>query len=175
MESISEQGDRTEAVHDGLAQLAPRAHELLAGLRRVPAVAGSHRDYGLAAHRIGHSRQRGKVHERDRGGHLVRKVRDPAAVEVENLLSLLDREVDAPAVDGGKGVEGKFEGGDDAVVAAATLEAPEEIRVLVGARFDQLAVGRDHFGLAHALGGEPILAPKPTEPAAQCVADDADP
>src|SRR5918994_3761322 len=45
----------------------------------------------------------------------------------------------------------------------------------MGRRLDQLAIGRNEFGLAHALRGEPVLAPEPTVTAAQRIADDAHP
>ena len=71
------------------------------------------------------------------------------------------------------------ERGDDAEVAAAAAQRPEQIGVLVGGRPDDAALGGDHVGGKQVVDGEPVLAHEEADAAAEGepgdagVADDA--
>jgi hypothetical protein len=71
-------------------------------------------------------------------------------------------------------MEAHLERGRDAEVAAAAAQRPEEVGVLVGARGDDRAVGRDDLGPEQAVGREAMLAREPPHTAAERVAGDAD-
>ncbi len=65
------------------------------------------------------------------------------AVELEQLARPLNREHDVAADDLPlHRVQAELEARDDAEVAAAAADRPVEVRVLVGARMPELAVGR---------------------------------
>src|SRR5205085_1647935 len=63
--------------------------------------------------------------------------------------------------------------GDDAEVAAAATEPPEELGVLVFGRGDDLALGGDDVGADQVVGGEAELALEPAAAGAEREADDA--
>src|SRR5437773_7294917 len=56
-------------------------------------------------------------------------------------------------------MEGELESGDDAEVAAASSQSPEQVDVLVGRRCDPLAGGGDE------LGADEVVARQAEEPA----------
>src|SRR5215211_1144371 len=116
-----------------------------------------------------------EVRERNRRGHLVGERIDPPVIELKHLRCPLQRAEEVPTEDRRKGVESELKRSDDPEVAPAALEAPEEVRVLVGAHLEQLTIGGYHVGLAHALGVEAVLAPQPGETPAHGVADHAHP
>src|SRR5436190_8637512 len=66
-----------------------------------------------------------------------------------------------------------MERGDDAEVAAAAAQAPEQIGVLGFGRDDLAAVGGDDLGLHEVVAGEAELALEPTAAAAEREATDA--
>ena len=70
-------------------------------------------------------------------------------------------------------MEPVLERGDDAEIAAAAAQAPEQFRVLLGARRHQFAVGGDDVGRDEVVAAEPVLAHQPAEPAAQGQPGDA--
>ena len=70
-------------------------------------------------------------------------------------------------------MQAELELGDDAEVPAAAAEAPEEIRVLVGARAHELAVGGDDVGREQVVDREAVLALQPADPAAEREPGDA--
>src|SRR5690606_23924930 len=59
------------------------------------------------------------------------------------------------------------EGGDDPEVAAAAPQPPVQLRVVVPARPDDPAVGRDHLEGDAVVAGEVVLAGQTAHPAAQ--------
>ncbi len=63
--------------------------------------------------------------------------------------------------------------GDDAEVAAAAAQRPEEIGVLRFTGGDETAVGQDHVGLQQIVDGQPELAREVADPAAEGDAADA--
>src|SRR5262245_49326520 len=65
------------------------------------------------------------------------------------------------------------ERGDDAEIAAATAQAPEEIGVALGARGDDCAHGRDDLGGEEIVAGEAVFAHQPADAAAEREAGDA--
>src|SRR5690606_25711250 len=67
----------------------------------------------------------------------------------------------------------ELERGDDAEVAAAAPDRPEQIRVLVGARAAHLAVGGDDLHRKQVVGGEAITPADPAEAAAEREPGDA--
>ena len=65
------------------------------------------------------------------------------------------------------------ERGDDAEVAAAAPQRPEQLRVLLGARARLRAVGEDDVGLDQVVDREPVLAREVADAAPQGEAADA--
>ena len=64
-------------------------------------------------------------------------------------------------------MKAELEGGDDAEVAAAPPQRPEQIGVVAFAGPQQLAVGRHHVGGQQIVDREPVLAAEPAETAAE--------
>ena len=56
---------------------------------------------------------------------------------------------------------------DDAEVAAAAAQRPEQVRVLLGGRPDQLALRGHQLGRDQVVAGEAVLAPQPADAAAE--------
>ena len=69
-------------------------------------------------------------------------------------------------------MQAKAEGGRDPEVGAGT-QAPEEVLVLVVARPDAAAVGRDEIDGEETVDREPVLALEPPHAAAEREAGDA--
>ena len=100
----------------------------------------------------------------ERAADLVGRVLDEAAVGLQQIDGRVDREEHHAAVDDRADlVQRELEARDDPEVAAAALERPEQVRVAVGARHQQVAVGGDDLGGDEAVDREPVL---PVEPAA---------
>jgi hypothetical protein len=97
----------------------------------------------------------------------------PAAVEFEDLRGSLHGVEEVPAVDARQGVESELHRVDDPEVAPAALEAPKEVRVLVGAHPQQLAVRSHHVGFPDGVGVKAILTPKPGKTSTHRIANDA--
>ena len=70
-------------------------------------------------------------------------------------------------------VEAELQRRDDAEVAAAPAEGPEEVGLGVRVGADGLAVGRHDLDGGHRVGGEPVATAEPAHAAAEGVADDA--
>ena len=68
---------------------------------------------------------------------------------------------------GPEGVEVELELGDDAEVAAAAAQRPEEVRVLVFARANDLALGGHQLERAQAVDREPVATHHPADAAAE--------
>src|ERR671936_2061746 len=69
-------------------------------------------------------------------------------------------------------MELEVESRDDAEVAAAAADAPEELAVLALTRRDDRAVRRHHLGLDEVVAGEAVLRRRPPVPAARREAAD---
>jgi hypothetical protein len=65
------------------------------------------------------------------------------------------------------------DGGDDAEVAAATLQCPEQVWMLVGARRDQLAIRRDDVVGEGVVAGQTMLSHEPADAPAEGETGDA--
>src|SRR5215218_6298959 len=64
-------------------------------------------------------------------------------------------------------MEPVLEGGDDAEVAAAAAERPEQVRVLVGAGAQELTVCGHHLEGQDVVAGQPVFPCKPAYASAQ--------
>jgi hypothetical protein len=105
---------------------------------------------------------------------LVRRVRDPVAVETQHISRLLHRPEDRP----GEHLRAErdaveLELRDDSEVAAPAAEAPEQVGVLVLARLEELAVGSHDIHRNELIDREPVLAHDPADPTAERQACDA--
>ena len=96
-------------------------------------------------------------------------------VGAEDLVGPLERPGDQPAVDGRADlVQAEREPGDDAEVAAAAAERPEQVGVLVAVGGADLAVGGDDLDLLEVVDRPAEAARQVAEPAAEGQAGDAD-
>ena len=132
-------------------------------LVRVAGVEHDQSGDGLAAGRFGDEVGGRRREQREPAADLVGGVGHEVAVEAQQLGGGRARVQDHPRVDDrADRVQPELERGHDAEVAAAALEAPEQLGVLVGARAHDAAVG------GHDLGGQEVLArrsERPLEPA----------
>ena len=109
--------------------------------------------------------------ERDRGQLLgrVRRDRHEAAQHVAGR-----RHEQRAAEDLADRVEPELEAGDDAEVAAATADRPEQVRVRVLARGDLPPIGGDDLDRDEGVDGQAVLAHQPADPATERQPADAD-
>ena len=130
---------RCDAVHERLADGEHRRHRLLGLL--VGADDAPDDPAHLAQVDLLRERRRRAAPCGSRRTPLAfaRQRRQELAVGGEQLGGLLDRPERRPADDVGDRVRLERELGDDAEVAAAAAQRPEQLRVLVGARGDLLA------------------------------------
>ena len=99
---------------------------------------------------------------------LVGRAGEPVAVEAKHLRRFLHRPRDRPGDDRrAELVELELELGDDAEVRAGATDTPEEIRVLVLARGDELAVGGDDVDGEQLVDGQPEFPHQPADPTAE--------
>lgn len=133
---------------------------------------GGHR---LAPHLRGQERQRREVHQRDRGRHLVRLFGGPCGVLGEDVLGVGHRVQQRAAVHHVQLDQAHLQRGDDAEVAGAALQPPEQPGVVGFADGDEVDVRVDNFGRDDRLAGEAEVPAEPAEAAAETVADDAHP
>ena len=80
---------------------------------------------------------------------------------------LLERPEGRPGLDDRDRMGAELERGDDAEVAAAAADRPEQVGVLVRARAGLGAVGEDHVRLEQVVDREPVLAAQVPDPAAE--------
>src|SRR5271168_473701 len=66
-----------------------------------------------------------------------------------------------------------LERGNDTEIAAAAAQAPEQIRMLIGARSQKLSVGGDDVSRQQVVAAETMLAHQPAEATAQSQPGDA--
>ena len=79
-----------------------------------------------------------------------------------------------PRVDLAERVEAELERGDDAEVAAATTQRPEQLGVVLRVRAHQLSLGGHELDRGDAVGLQAVAACEPAHAAAERVARDAD-
>jgi hypothetical protein len=96
----------------------------------------------------------------------------PLAPGVQHLRAALDREEQDSGVQLPDRVEGHLQRGHHADAAAAP-DRPEQVGLAVGVRPYEMAVGGHDLGRGHAVGGEPVTAGQPADPAAEGVAGHA--
>jgi hypothetical protein len=141
-----------------------RADDLLAFVEG-PTVAAEQGSHGLAT---------GRSDEPCVGGHVVGGGLGELPIEAEHLLGPAQGIGHHPSQNRrADGVELILERGDDAEVAAAAAQAPEEVLVLRGAGRQEPAVGSDHIRRDEIIDGQPVLAGQPAEAAAEGEAGDA--
>ncbi len=153
-------------------ELAQRAQQL-GTARLVAHVDGLDDDELLTAKRLGQLRQRRELQDPADRRHLVRHRGRPGVPGVQHLRGALPREEEDAGVDLGDGVQLHLERCDDAEVAAAAPQRPEELCVVVLVDAAQAPVGGDELDRGDAVGGEAELAGVPADAAAQRVAGDA--
>ena len=118
-------------------------------------------------------RRRGRQVE-DRGQLVGQAAGGPVGVEGGDVGRALAGEDHDPAVDHrADGLELELQRGDDAEVAAATAQPPEELGVAVGAGAHEAAVGGHDVGAHEVVAGQALLAHEPADAAAQGEARDA--
>jgi hypothetical protein len=106
--------------------------------------------------------------EVDDGGEVVAGLRAGVAVSAEHVVGRL-AVVEHPAGEHGGPdlVQGVLERGDNAEVAAAATQRPEEVGVLVGAGVHELPVRGDDVGADQAVAGEAAAPEQPADTAAE--------
>ena len=99
---------------------------------------------------------------------LVGGVGGPLAERPQKVERVLGRIEHRSAIDHrAKRVEVELESGHDPEVAATTAQPVQQVGVLGLARADEPPVGGDHVGGHQVVAGEPELAHRPTDPAAE--------
>ena len=123
---------------------------------------------------LGDDRQRGDGAEPDDGAELVGRFGGEVAVEAQHVGGVVGRPEDGAGHHGrADRMQGEPERGDDAEVAAAASQRPEQIGVFVGGRVDDAPLGGDHFGGKQVVDGEPVFAHEEADAAAEGEAGDA--
>ena len=123
---------------------------------------------------LGDDRQRGDGAEPDDGAELVGRFGDEVPVEAQHVGGILGRPEDRSGHHGrADGVQREPERGDDAEVAAAAAQRPEQVGVFVGGRPDDAALGGDHLGGQQVVDGEPVLAHEKADAATEREPGDA--
>ena len=158
---------RAEQVRDRLRDLAERAHEALAFPDRPGGDRDEHGDL-LAVPLLRDHGQRRRRRQVDEPGDLVGRVGRPVAEHAQQVAARLARVEDRPGVDHRpERMELELEPRDDAEVAAAAAQAPEQVGVLRLARVDEPAVGGDDVGADEVVAREPELPHRPADAAAE--------
>jgi hypothetical protein len=83
------------------------------------------------------------------------------------------RQDQCPADDLFDGVQAELEAGRNTEVAPAAADGPEEVRMRLGVRVQQLAVGRDHLSGQKVVDRQAVLANEKADAAAQSDAADS--
>ncbi len=128
-------------------------------------------DGGLQAQRLRHERCGRREEEGDAAAPLRRRIAQQIAIRAAHGRGIGAREQEHAAQHHRPDrVQRELEFGDDAEVAAAALESPEQLGVLVRTGGDQPAVGRDQLGRQQVVASQPV---QPLEPAAAAAEDEA--
>ena len=110
----------------------------------------------------------------DRGAELGRRARHQVAHEPQQVEALVRVEEQQPGEHlGPDRMELERERGRDAEVAAAAVQRPEQVRVLVRAGGDPRPVGGHQLDRDEVVAGEAVLALQPARPAAEREPGDA--
>ena len=148
------------------------AKRLLALLLR-PVVAGHQQADALAPDLLRERRARGNRLQADEGPELLRRLRQELAIALHDGAGVLLIPGDRPGEDHAHRVQLEQEAGDDAEIAAAAAQRPEQVGVLLLAGGDEAAVGEHDIGLEQIVDGQAIFARQIAVPAAQRQAGDA--
>ena len=163
----------SDQVHERGPELAERTNSTFTVIHGSGIAAG-HRDRRSEVELVADDRQRRDRAEPDDGPELVGRVGYEVPIEAEDIRGVVGRPEDRTGSDGRTDrVQGESERADDAEVPAAASQRPEQVGVLVGRRSDDVALGGDHLGLDEVVDGEPVLAHKPADAAAEAEAADA--
>jgi hypothetical protein len=106
-------------------------------------------------------------HAAQHGSQLVGSLGHDLAVTAQVLGGLLQRLQDHAADDVPHRVHAELERGDDAEVAAAAAQRPEQVGVVCLAGGEHVAVGGDERGGEQVVGRQAVLAREPADPAAE--------
>ena len=168
-------GGCTAKVSIAGSELAQRRQQLgRLGLRRSSATASTIANE-LPRSGSGISGQRREGHQAADRGHLLGRRAGPLVPGVQHLGGPLDREEERPGEDLGDRQQLELERGDDAEVAAAAAQRPEELRVVVGVDAPRGSPSASTSSIAvTAVALQAVLAAVPADPAAEAVADDPD-
>ena len=131
-------------------------------------------DGGLPAQRRRQLLHVGDPQDRDRGADLLRQGRRPLAEAVQERRGVVAGEEDAAAEQRGHRDQLELQRGDDAEVALAAADGPEQLGLGVGADPAQPAVGGDDLDGGHVVGREAVLATQRAHAPTERVADDPD-
>ena len=162
-----------EHVERRWAELAQRPQHALA-LVGVARVDDPDREGRLALELLGERRLGRNGHERLVDRQVVRRLVHEVARETQGLAGALERMQQharqhlRPVL-----AELELELGDDAEVAAAAAQAPEQVRVLLVGRSHDLALRRHDARGTQAVDREAVAAHDPADPAAEREAGDA--
>ena len=118
-------------------------------------------------------RDRRQAQHREHAAHLVRDRAGPVRPGPQQGLRVLGGVVDRAAVEPGQWQQFGDERGDDAHVALAAAQRPEQFRFVPGVRLAQVPVRGDHLEGADQVGGVAVGPAEDRESAAEGVADDA--
>ena len=154
---------------DGLRQRPERGEGLRARLGVAGMDQGEHQRRRADRLRR-HDGQRRQGHREGDDRQLLGRLRAEVDEPADGLLR--QRQDERPAVDHADIVEPVAEPGDDAEVAAAAADGPEEVLVLIGARVDDPAVGRDELHREQAVDRQAVLAHEVADAAAERQAGD---
>ena len=130
-------------------------------------------DLPTGEHR-GHAGQRRQVHQAQRGRGLPRRVGGPRLPERRDDGGVGRVPERAARDDERHGQELDLDLGDDAEAAAPAAQRPEQLRLVLRARDDRLAVGQHDGDRADVVGGDAGRPAVEADAAAEQVADDAD-
>ena len=158
---------RLDAVHQRLRErVEQRLH--VARRRRLATGVAPHDPADLAhVQRLGERRRGRDGREREEAAELARGRGEELAVGGEDGAAALDRPERRAGDHGVDLVEAELERGDDAEVAAAAAQRPEQVRVLVLARADPLAARQHDLRADEVVDRQAVLAGEVAEAAAE--------
>ena len=171
---VAERGRRHhgERVHQR-AEVAHGRHQP-ATLVLAAGVDPPHDGEGAAAQRLGQRRIGREVQDRRPRHELVGERRQQLPPRVQHVARALEREEQRARVELRVGVDLELDRGDDAEVAVAAAQRPEQVGLVDGVRADEVAFRGHDLERGDAVGLEAVLARQPAHPAAEGIARDAD-
>ena len=165
-------GTDRERVHRR-SQLAQRPQQLGCLLLAHQAHGFDDRER-LTAQELGDVLERWELEQPPDRGHLLGHARNPLAPGVQDLGGAIEREEENARVDLADGEQVELERRDDAEVAAAAAQRPEQLGLVVAIGPQEPAIRGHELDRRHAARGQAELAGVPAHSAAERVAGDAD-